>query len=99
MAKFRVNTDTLQETIYAYQTAISDIEQAVKDAQQAIDTLKTSGWTTNASREFFNNFDNSWKTNINNRIKVVKHLKSCLEDAKADYEELYSAASQLGKSI
>lgn len=99
MAKFRVNTDTLQETIYAYQRAISDIEQATKDAQQAIDILKTSGWKTNASRAFFDNFDGSWKTNINNRIKVVKHLKSCLEDAKVDYEGLYSEASQLGKSI
>lgn len=33
MAKFKVNTDTLQETINAYQTAIFDIEQAIKDAE------------------------------------------------------------------
>lgn len=99
MAKFKVNTDTLQETINAYQTAISDIEQAIKDAEQAIDVLKTSGWKTNASKAFFENFDSSWKTNINNRVKVITHLKECLQDAKNDYEELCSEASRLGNSL
>jgi WXG100 family type VII secretion target len=99
MAKFRVNTDTLQETIDTYQTVISDIEQAIKDAQEAIDVLKNSGWKSNASKAFFENFDSSWKTNVNNRVKVIKHLKSCLQDAKTDYEELCSEASRLGNSI
>ncbi len=99
MARFRVNTDTLQDTINAYQTAISNIEKAIKDAEQAIDTLKTSGWKTNASKAFFENFDSIWKTNINNRVKVIKHLKSCLQDAKTDYEGLCSEASLLGNSI
>lgn len=99
MAKFRVNTDTLQETIDAYQTIISDIELAIKEAEQAIDVLKTSGWKTAASKEFFENFDSSWKTSINNRVKIIKHLKACLQDAKIDYDELFSEASQLGNSI
>ena len=52
MAIFTVNIDTLQQTIIAYQTAIEDIENAIKEAEQAIDVLKGSGWRTNASRSF-----------------------------------------------
>ena len=99
MAKFKVDIDILQDTVSTYTTVIEDIETAIKDAQDAIDVLKSSGWKTNASEAFFDNFDSSWKTNINNRIKVVKHLKECLSDAKGDYEGLYSAASQLGNPL
>ncbi len=99
MAKFRVDTDVLQSTINTYATVIDDIEKAISDAQKAIDVLRTSGWKTNASRAFFDNYDNSWKTNVNNRVKVIKHLKECLEDAKSDYEALCSEASRLGNSI
>lgn len=99
MAVFKVDTDTLQDTINTYRTVIDDIEKAIKDAEQAIGVLKGSGWKTNASQAFFDNFDSSWKTGINNRVKVVKHLKSCLEDAKKDYDNLYTAASQVGNSL
>lgn len=99
MAKFRVDTDVLQSTINTYATVIDDIEKAISDAQKAIDVLRTSGWKTNASRAFFDNYDKSWKTNVNNRVKVIKHLKECLEDAKSDYETLCSEASRLGNSI
>ena len=99
MAVFKVDTDILQDTINTYRTAIDDIEKAVKDAEQAIDVLKGSGWKTNASQAFFDKFDSSWKTGINNRVKVVKHLKVCLEDAKKDYDSLCTAASQVGNSL
>lgn len=99
MAIFAVNIDTLQQTIIAYQTAIEDIENAIKEAEQAIDVLKGSGWRTNASRAFFENFDSAWKTDINNRIKAVKHLKSCLESAKTDYDVLFNEVDQIGNSL
>ena len=92
MAVFKVNIDTLQETIDVYQTAISDIEQAIKDAEKAIDILKNSGWKSNASAAFFENFDTNWKTSINNRVKIIKHLKECLDDAKNDYGDLHDQA-------
>lgn len=99
MAVFKIDTDILQNTISAYQTAIDDIEGAIKDAEQAINVLKGSGWKTTASQAFFDNFDSNWKTGINNRVKVVKHLKDCLEKAKSDYDSLVTAASQIGNSL
>ena len=39
MAKFKVDTDILQDTISTYASAIEDIETAVKDAQEAINVL------------------------------------------------------------
>ena len=99
MATFKIDTDILQDTINTYRTVIEDIEKAIKDAQGAVDVLRSSGWKTNASKAFFDNFDSAWKTNIDNRVKVVKHLKECLSEAKKDYDTLCSAASQLGNSF
>lgn len=99
MAKFKVDTDKIQDTITVYQTAIDDINDAIKNAQDAIDVLKSSGWKTNASKAFFDNFDSSWKTNIGNRVKIIEHLKSCLVNAQSEYEVLITEASQLGNSL
>lgn len=99
MAKFKIDTDVLQDTINTYKTVIEDIEKAIKDAEDAVGVLRSSGWKTNASKAFFENFDSSWKTSIDNRVKVVKHLKECLVEAKKDYDALCSAASQLGNSL
>ena len=99
MAKFKIDTDILQTTISTYARIIDDIQNAIKDAERAIDVLKTSGWKTNASKAFFDNFDSSWKKSINDRVKVIKHLKECLENAKRDYDGLCSEASRLGNSL
>lgn len=99
MAKFKIDTDILQTTISTYATIIEDIQNAIKDAEQAIDVLKTSGWKTNASKAFFDNFDSSWKKGVNDRVKVVKHLKECLEEAKKDYDGLCSEASKLDSAL
>lgn len=83
----------------SYQTAIDDIEGAVGDAEDAVDTLRTSSWKSGASDAFFENFDSNWKKNIENRIQIIKHLKGCLEEAKKEYDAVYTEATQLGNSL
>ena len=99
MAKFHVDTDVMQSTIVTYQNAITDIEMAVSNAEKAIETLKSSAWQSAASKEYFNNFDASWKVNIEKRIQVITHLKECLNGAYIDYEDLCEVAAGLKNSI
>ena len=99
MAQFKVDTDILLDTINTYTRVTDDIENAIKEAEQAIEVLKTSGWKTNASKVFFENFDSGWKSSINNRLKVIKHLKSCLEQANTEYISLCMDASQIGNPL
>ncbi len=99
MAKFKVDTDEISRTISNYETAIEDINSAIKEAEDAIEVLKKSGWKTKASETFFDNFDSSWKSNINKRIQVIKHLKECLVEAKNDYDKLCEEASGLVNTI
>ena len=40
MAKFKIDTDVLQDTINTYKTVIEDIEKAIKDAEDAVDVLR-----------------------------------------------------------
>lgn len=99
MAKFKVDTEVVNATIKTYKKAIEDINKAISDAEKAIEVLKNSGWKTNASKEFFNNFDGTWKVNVEKRIEVLKHLKDCLEDAEVDYNLLYDSASNIGSLL
>lgn len=99
MAKLKIDIDILQDTLTAYQTAIDDIEGAVGDAEDAVDTLRASSWKSGASDAFFDNFDSTWKKNIEDRIQIIKHLKGCLEEAKKEYDAVYTEATQLGNSL
>lgn len=99
MAKFSVDTEILQDTIDSYQKGIDEMEQAIKIADIAVDLLRSSDWKSDASRAFFDNYDNSWKNGIEDRIKVIKHLRDCLKNAKKDYNKLIETVPQLGNKL
>lgn len=99
MSKFRVDTDVLTDTINTYKIIADDINRAIRDAENAVNALKTSGWQSNAGKAFFDNFDYSWKVNMAKRVKVIIHLRQCLENARNEYEQLCSEAARLGNSL
>lgn len=57
----KIDLDKLSTAITLYNTIISDFEQAVKDTEDAIKSLKTSGWKSGASTQYFLTYENTWK--------------------------------------
>lgn len=93
--KIKIDLDKLSSAITNYEDIISDFEQSVKDTEKAINSLKTSGWKSGASTAYFLAYEDTWKKNMEKRIKIIKHLKDCLKKAKDEYTEVYNEMQQL----
>lgn len=90
MAKeVKVNLDALAEAKSVYDESITTLEDAVRTLSESIDELKTKAWKTNGADAFFNNYDDSWKKDINAHISYLKHLRDCLQKAKDTFHSEY----------
>lgn len=90
MAKeVKVNLDVLDNAKRVYDESITTLEDTVKALSKSIDELKTKAWKTNGADEFFKNYDDSWKKEINAHISYLKHLRDCLQKAKDTFHSKY----------
>ena len=84
----KVNFDAFEYTISKYQESIDLFEETLNKLNKSIDILKTSGWDSAASEEFFNTFDNKWKYNM-----------ECIKSSQEDYKKLDELIQTTLKSL
>jgi len=100
MAKnLKVDLDQLNETITAYEKSYNDFESLIQTLSASVEALKNTGWKSAASEAFFLTYDETWKTNMQMHLKIIKHLKECLINAKNEYEALYESIPSIGNSL
>ncbi|HHW47062.1 MAG TPA: WXG100 family type VII secretion target [Clostridiaceae bacterium] len=97
--KLKIDFDQLNDTIKDYEKSIDEFETLVNTLTASVDALKNSGWKSAASDAFFKTFDETWKKNIEMHIKILIHLKECLNYAKTEYETLYNSIPSIGNSL
>ncbi len=92
MAKeVKVNLDLLDNAKKVYDESIETLESTVKTLSKAIDELRTKAWKTNGADAFFENYDDSWKKDLDKHISYLKHLRDCLATAKTAFHERYDS--------
>ena len=101
MAKTRikVDLDELKSAITSYDEIIVAFEQSVKDTEKAINSLKSSGWKSGASTAYFLAYEDTWKKNMEKRLSIIKHLRSCLKKADKEYNALYEEMQELDNGL
>lgn len=97
--KLKISIEQLESTINTYEKSCQQLEQMVKVLTKSVDNLKNTGWKSSASEAFFNAFDETWKKNIEKHILVIGHLKDCLKNAQAEYEEIYDRIPTLKNAL
>ena len=70
----KVNFDAFEYTISKYQESIDLFEETLNKLNKSIDILKTSGWDSAASEEFFNTFNTLYT--LNKQIIISSDIKS-----------------------
>lgn len=93
--KIKINLDKLSSAINSYDEIIIEFEEAVSNTEKAINSLKTSGWKSGASSAYFLTYEDTWKKNMNKRIKIIKHLRDCLKKANTEYTAVYEEMLEL----
>ncbi|MBC8059801.1 MAG: WXG100 family type VII secretion target [Clostridiaceae bacterium] len=99
MSKFSIDLNQLQLTINDYKKSIEDFNQLKSNLDNAVEELKTSGWVSGASTQYFSTFKETWKTNMDMHIKILTHLEDCMVKAKVDYDSLYANIPNLGTDL
>lgn len=97
--KLKVNFNELNATIANYEQAINEFESMKRGLENSINILRDSKWKSLSSKTYFESFDNTFSKNMDMHIKVLKHLKSCLEEAQKEYNEIYETIPTLGKYL
>ena len=99
MENLRIDLTQLQTTIQTYQTSITELRTASQNLDAAINILRNSDWKSGASTQYFAKYDDSWKQNMDRQLKILEHLKDCLDEAKTEYQGLYNQVHTLGQNI
>lgn len=97
--KIYIDLDKLSFAINSYDEVITSFEQAVKDTEKAMNALKTSAWKTGASTAYFLLYEDTWKSNMEKRIKIIKHLKDCLVTANEEYSAIYEEMQSIDDNL
>ena len=97
--KLKVDLEQLSETITMYDKSYNDFESLIKTLSASVDALQNTGWKSAASEAFFQTYEETWKTNMQMHLKIIKHLKECLINAKNEYEALYESISSIGNTL
>lgn len=97
--KLKVDLEQLSETITMYDKSYNDFESLIKTLSASVDALQNTGWKSAASEAFFSTFDETWKKNMEMHLKIIKHLKECLVNAKNEYEALYESIPSIGNTL
>lgn len=98
-SKITIDLDKLSSAIAEYDDIITNFEQAVRDSERAINSLKNSGWKSGASTAYFLTYEDTWKKNMQKRIKIIKHLRDCLKKAYTEYTDIYEEMQQLDSAL
>lgn len=99
MAVFKVDTDQLNTAISKYNTEINNLKVVIKKIQDSMDNLKESGWDSNASKQYFKVYEDTWLINLKLYIRVLEQLKEDLEIAKEEYSKLEQAFNDYNNCI
>lgn len=97
--RIRIDLDSLSTAITNYNNIIDDFENAVKETEKAINSLRTSGWKSGASTAYFMTYEDSWKKNMQKRIKIITHLRDCLKKAYDEYTGVYEEMMKLSDDL
>ena len=97
--ELKIDFDLLTNTINAYSTLISDLENVKNQANTAIKILESTKWKSAASEAFFSTYSTNWTVAFDEQIKSMDFLKEQLEAAREEYEDLYEEIDQIANAV
>lgn len=91
MSEVKIDLEVLESTITVYRDSIEEIRAAIRHADEAMETLRSSGWNTSASKAFFERYNMDWKPQFEANLTYLIHLYDCLKVASEKYWAAYES--------
>ena len=99
MAKLIVDLDVMQSTINAYNREILKFKEAKVSIIRSLASLKASGWDSQASKAWFSLLDDEWLKNIDYQIRLLEHLRDCIQYGKQEYDKVLQKQDRLDNCL
>ncbi|MDR1013757.1 MAG: WXG100 family type VII secretion target [Coriobacteriales bacterium] len=93
--RVEIDLNKLAKAQSAYTRVVRDLESSIKSLDKAINLLKNSGWKSSAATAYFKHYNNAWTGNMTKRVKMLKHIESCLQKAREEYLAIYDELKSL----
>lgn len=84
------DTTVMSECAKEYENIAEDLKALADKLQTSLNQMTGSGWTTKGGKAFEKMVDADWNTNIQKYTDLLETLKSILEEAVREYEDLVS---------
>lgn len=91
MSEVKIDLEVLESTITVYQDSIEKFRAAIRHADEAMETLRSSDWNTPASKAFFEKYNMDWKPQFQANLAYLIHLYNCLKLAREKYWAVYES--------
>lgn len=92
---FKIEIDTLENTIAVYESAIELLESNLNTLNSSLTALKGEAWTGKAKDNFMSLRYGEWEKGLKEHISRFKFLNSMLKEGKASMEALVTEGEQL----
>lgn len=97
-ADLRFDTDDFQKAIDDYRELIDGMNDLKDKLQKELESLKSTYWVSEAGEKFQNQYESTWKKNVETYTDFLEHLKNTLDTVKKQYKALYDRANKLNIS-
>ena len=99
MSKVKIDIEVLASTVRTLNTCYDNFSRVYNNLNTSISTLKDSGWDTDAGREFFSNYDESWKQDMVLFLAMISELRSVLDYAWEKYSCMVPLYNSLDNTV
>lgn len=99
MAKLEIDLDVLRQTINTYNMQIIELNSAKNAVITSLNSLKSSGWDSNAGKQWFSLLDNEWLENFSFQLRVFERLRDNLTIALEEYTKVYDLQQELSNCL
>ena len=86
MADLKYDTEEMRKTAGKYREIAKDLNKVKEDLKKQISDLEAVDWRSDAGKAFMDMYEDSWATNVEKYIAVLKEMARLLERAAVDYE-------------
>lgn len=90
MPDLKYNTSDLRDSAAKYRDIADEMKSVKTDLKKQISDLKDVYWKSEAGEEFMNLYEDSWATNVDKYVAVLREMASILEKAANDYDDVTS---------
>ena len=88
MKDLSIDLEELQSTYNLINSKYTEFNNIFARLNQSIDSLKNSDWKSSASEEFFANYDDYWKKDIELYLGLLEQMSNELAYINTNYNEL-----------